>query len=327
MTIFNTATDELDRLKDLIAQSRASREASITSHGQSLAMAAATSGLSPSAQLGHQWNGLLGIKSLITLDDGFESEAKLQIFADTLASIHQKVLSASNELLIVGEEAGHAKIELDLSALWDDNIGQTGDLFSADFTGEKVRQGWLTSTQVNFCAKGYKAVPSSHSDAVALTVLGRFLHNGYLHTAIREKGGAYGSGASYDSSIGAFRFFSYRDPRMAETLNDFDQSVVWLLENKHEYRQLEESILGVISAIDRPNSPAGEAVQTHLLNLHGRPADYRRANRQAVLDVTIDDLKRVAETYLQPEMANIAVVSNPAERAALEKLDLEIHSL
>ncbi len=319
--------DELERIKELIAQSRASREASITSHGQSLAMAAATSGLSPSAKLGHEWNGLLGIKNLITLDEGFETEANLRLFSDTLNSIHQKILAASNELLIVAEEDNHTKIASDLNALWKTNSSQSNDLFSPEFSREKVRQGWITSTQVNFCAKGYEAVPSSHPDAVALTVLGRFLHNGYLHTAIREKGGAYGSGASYDSGTGTFKFFSYRDPRMAETLNDFDRSVAWLLEGKHEYRQLEESILGVISAIDRPNSPAGEAVQTHMLNLHGRPAEYRRANRQAVLGVTIDDLKRVAEKYLQPKMANIAVVSNPAERAELEKLELEILSL
>ena len=319
--------DESDRLKDLIAQSRAGREASITSHGQSLAMAAASSGLNPSAKLGNQWNGLLGIKNLITLDDSFDAENNVDQFAETLASIHQKVLSASGEFLIVAGQDDHKNIESDLTSLWTEKSGTETDQFNLNFTPEKIRQGWLTSTQVNFCAKAYKAIPSGHADAIALTVLGRFLHNGYLHTAIREKGGAYGSGASYDSGTGAFRFFSYRDPRMAETLNDFDRSVAWLLENKHEYRQLEEAILGVISAIDRPNSPAGEAVQTHMLNLHGRSPEYRRANRKAVLEVTIDDLQRVAEKYLQPETANIAVVSNPAARSEIEKLDLEILTL
>jgi len=42
---------------------------------------------------------------------------------------------------------------------------------------------------------------------------------------------------------------------------------------------------------------------------------------------TLDDLKRVAEKYLQPETANVAVVSNPAARAEIEKLDLEILTL
>ena len=142
--------DESDRLKDLIAQSRASREASITSHGQSLAMAAASSGLNPSAKLGHQWNGLLGIKNLIILDDGFNSEKNIDQFAETLASIHQKVMSASNEFLIVAGQDDHKNIESDLISLWTEQSGTESDHFNLDFSPEKIRQGWLTSTQVNF---------------------------------------------------------------------------------------------------------------------------------------------------------------------------------
>ena len=66
-------------------------------------------------------------------------------------------------------------------------------------------------------------VPSSHADAAALTVLGGVLRNGYLHRTIREQGGAYGGGASQDNQAGAFRFFSYRDPRIEGTLTDFDR--------------------------------------------------------------------------------------------------------
>lgn len=328
-TYFNNPRfDETHRLKELVAQIRAHQEASITHQGQSLAMTAAASGLNLSASLGHQWDGLLGIKNLIALDEGFDSEQTVESFAETLAAIHQKVISASAELLVVAEENNHALIASDLSALWAPplNKADTGS-FKANFEPETIKQGWLTNTQVNFCAKAYETVPGSHDDAVALTVLGRFLHNGYLHTAIREKGGAYGSGAAYDSGTGTFRFFSYRDPRLSETLNDFDRSVAWLFDHQHPYRALEEAILGIISAIDRPNSPAGEAIQTHMLNLHGQTPDYRRAQRKAVLDVSIDDLKRVAETYLQVGNANIAVVSNSSARSEIEKLALDIHIL
>ncbi len=319
--------DEFERFRELIAQMRASREASITSHGQTLAMAAAASGLSPSAKLAHHWGGLLGIKKLIALDETFEEQQSIEKFATTLASIHQKMLSTKEELLVVSEKDVHTRIETDLNAIWSLPPGSEAAGFNPAFLAETIRQGWLTSTQVNFCAKAWPAVPSGHPDAAALMVLGRFLHNGFLHTAIREKGGAYGSGASYDSSTGVFRFFSYRDPRLSETLEDFDRSIQWLIENQHEFRLLEEAILSVISAIDRPNSPAGEAIQTHLLNLHGRTPEFRRAFRKAILDVTIDDLKRVAETYLPSAAANIAVVTSPAFRPEVEKLELEINTI
>jgi hypothetical protein len=156
-----------------------------------------------------------------------------------------------------------------------------------------------------------------HEDSAALTVLGDFLRNGYLHRAIREKGGAYGSGAGQDSADATFRFFSYRDPRLAETLDDFDASVRWLLDTPQDPQKLEEAILGVVSSIDKPGSPAGEAKQAYHSTLFGRTPEQRKAFRQRILAVTLEDLTRVAERYLGGDNASIAVVTNPAGAAKM----------
>jgi Zn-dependent M16 (insulinase) family peptidase len=173
-----------------------------------------------------------------------------------------------------------------------------------------TRQLWQTNTQVNFCAKAYPTVPVDHPDAAALTVLGGFLRNGYLHSTIREQGGAYGGGASQDSNIAAFRFYSYRDPRLTATLDDFDASLQWLHQNEHDPEQLEQAILGVIGSMDKPGSPAGEAKQDFHNNLFGRTPEQQRRFRARVLAVTLDDLISVAQKYLQPELASIAIVTN-----------------
>ena len=76
-----------------------------------------------------------------------------------------------------------------------------------------------------------------------------------LHRAIREQGGAYGGGASQDSNSGAFRFYSYRDPRLEETLADFDKAIDWFMHSQHSWQSIEESILGAVSGIDKPDSP------------------------------------------------------------------------
>ncbi len=166
-----------------------------------------------------------------------------------------------------------------------------------------------------------------HADAPALTVLAGFLRNNFLHRAIREQGGAYGGGASFDPDSGAFRFFSYRDPRLAETLADFDAAVDWMRNNQHEERLIEEAILGIISSIDKPGSPAGEAKKTFHGILHGRTPEQRRRFRARILEVTQDDLKRVAETWLKPECASTAVISDPATLAKHESLGLELNKL
>jgi len=192
---------------------------------------------------------------------------------------------------------------------------------------EAVREAWSINTRVNFCVRAYPAVAGDHPDAPALTVLGPLLRNGYLHRAIREQGGAYGAGAGYSPDSGAFRFFSYRDPRLAETLADFDRAVAWLLDGHPEARQLEEAILNVISDIDRPSSPAGEAISTFFGELHGRTAAQRRRYRGAVLAVRLEDLRRVAETYLRPESASVAVLGSSESLREHEELGLALKVL
>ena len=188
-------------------------------------------------------------------------------------------------------------------------------------------KAWLTNTQVNFCVKAYPTVPADHPDAAVLTVLGGFLRNGYLHRTIREQGGAYGGGANQDNHSAAFRFYSYRDPRLADTLKDFDAVLDWLQSTSHDWQSVEEAILGVIGSIDKPGSPAGEAKSTYHAELFGRTREKREQFRNRVLAVTLADLQRVATTYLRPERASVAVVSHNGQRETLEKLGLVLKTL
>lgn len=309
--------DETERLRELISQMRAHRESGITQAGHRLAMQAASAGSSPYAQLTHRWDGLLGIRKLIALDNSLKDKNNLSALAERFEKIQKIILDSPRQFLLVNEEENISAISKTLGALWK-NLPQNNSTskFSVPFTANPVKQAWITSTQVNFCAKSYLTVPSGHKDSAALTVLGNFLRNGFLHRTIREQGGAYGGGAAYAADTGTFRFYSYRDPRFADTLKDFDLSLEWLQTGKHDARQIEEAILGVISDIDRPDSPAGEAVGTWFAALHGRTPEKRREFRKRVMAVTLEDLQRVAREWLKPETANIAVVT---DSASLEK--------
>jgi Zn-dependent M16 (insulinase) family peptidase len=321
--------DELARLRELIAQFCAAREAAVTDHGHSLAIAAACAGMGPVAGLTHQWDGLLGLQRLKTLNKAIENEGALGAFAARLAGIHERIAGMPCQILAVGEGKHEEAIHSALEQTWRNGAMAPGGKppFRPASALGTSHQAWTVSTEVNFCARAYPAVPAEHPDAAALIVLGRFLLNGYLHRAIREQGGAYGSGASYDGDAGTFRFHSYRDPRLAETLEDFDQSLVWLRRNDHTPRQLEEAILGIIGAIDRPSSPAGEAIKAFASKLNGRGPEYVRRLRQRILQVNIEDLQHVADTYLLPERANTAVVTSARALEKNPQLDFEVHTL
>ncbi len=327
-TLETARFDELPRLRELLAQERARMEQSITGQGHSLAMAAASSGISPVAAISHRLRGLHGIKALKALDDRAEDPAVLTAFAGDLREIHQRILQAPRQFLLVGEEYRRGQLREELRAAWTTNApARDFSAFSHAPVQAQVRQLWITSTQVNFCARVYPTVALEHPDAPALEVLGPFLRNGFLHRAIREQGGAYGGGAGHDGDIGAFRFYSYRDPRLGETLADFDRAIDWLLGGGHEARQLEEAILGIIGNIDKPGSPAGEAKSAFHNALYGRTPAQRQRYRARVLEVTLEDLRRVGETWLRPERASQAVITSAAQLDRDGDLSMAVHRL
>jgi Zn-dependent M16 (insulinase) family peptidase len=327
-TLQKVRFDEHDRLRELIAQKRARAEQSVTGQGHSLAMTLASAGMSPAAKLAHQLGGLTGIAELKNLDNTLDDKDSLIAFADGLTHIHSLMLHSPKQFLIVGEDEHLDSYRKTLSSLWQTvEVTENFAPFAIPNVSEKIKQAWITNTQVNFCAKAYPTVPADHPDAAALTVLGGFLRNGYLHRAIREQGGAYGGGASQDNTIAAFRFYSYRDPRLSETLDDFDASLCWLKETQHSEQSLEEAILGVIGSIDKPGSPAGEAKSTYQAELFGRTREKRELFRSRIVKVSLADLQRVADLYLKQEAASIGVVSYAAQQDKLQALGLELHNL
>ena len=331
-TLHRVKFSEISRIRDLVNQQRARRDQSITGSGHSLAMTAAAAGMSPLARLHHQQSGLAGIRQLRILDDSLADETRLKGFTRELEELHERLVSAPMQFLVVAEDHRALDVARDISELWPESpAGEAVPDFQMPPIRERRGEIWLTNTQVNFCARAYPTVTEQHPDAAALTVLGGFLRNGFLHRAIREQGGAYGGGASHDSGIAAFRFYSYRDPRLVETLQDFDNSVAWMLDTRHDDRSLEEAILGVVGSMDKPSSPAGEAKQHFHNRLFKRNHETRERFRQNVLGVSLNDLRRVTETYLRPDLASTAIVTNSGQLEATtslrDKLDLTVQEL
>ncbi len=318
--------DEIEHLTELVAHFCASAEEGAISSGHRLAITAACSGMSPLAAHQHRNSGLEGLENLRRLARELrEDKSRGATLGTQLATLHSRLSAAPPEWLLVAEEAELTRSRELLVTLAEQHR-QTGAVEAAAPLHlaplrTATHQQWHMQSEVHFCARAWPTVPYNHPDTVALSVLGEFLRNHYLHTAVRERGGAYGAGAGQNSGIAAFHCFSYRDPRLQETLDDFDAAVAWLLSEHHEPRLLEEAILCVISKLDKPGSPAGEAMGHYRRNLHGVDDELWNRRRQRVLDTNLEDLRRVAEQYLRAEQASTAVIT-PAGTAALEGFEL-----
>ncbi|MDO8417540.1 MAG: insulinase family protein [Agitococcus sp.] len=322
--------DEGERVQDLLAQRKARFEASITDSGHALAMQTASHSMSALSQFEYRISGLPALRTLREVVANSQTDEGVTALLAELQAIHQKVLAAPRQLLLIAEKERLSDLVTAFQQAWENAVipvHKPSIPLSSDTGAQVTNIAWLANTQVQFCAAAYPAVAIDHDDAAALMILGGFLRNGFLHRAIREQGGAYGGGAGYDSNACAFRFFSYRDPRLAETFDDFQASLVWLHTNAHEERQLEEVILGIMASLDKPMSPAGEARSAFHNSLYERTPAQRRALRAKLLKVTIADLQRVAQHYLRPEVMTRAVVAPYAQADVVQGLGFVVERL
>ncbi len=82
--------------------------------------------------------------------------------------------------------------------------------------------------------------------------------------------------------------------------------------------------IGVVSSMDKPGSPVGEAITACYALLHGRTPAFRKTLRTRLLHVTLEDLQRVAREYLIQQKPTKAVVAPVAKRQELEQLGFTV---
>lgn len=144
-----------------------------------------------------------------------------------------------------------------------------------------------------------RGVSYTEKDGAALQILANLLTHKYLHTEIREKGGAYGGGASYSAVDGVFSFYSYRDPNPTNSLAAISKAGEWALANKWTENNLHEAKLSIFQGIDSPLSPRSEISAEFV---HKITNELRQQRREALLGVTIKDILNASEKYLVPAL-------------------------
>lgn len=301
--------DEHQRVQELCTQIRLRKQQGITQSGHSLMMSAASRVFSPVAGLMHQWSG---VQSVL---DSRDWPTDPEQIAARMQSLHTQLMQGSGHWLQIADQsqpvrAPWPRATEPLSASW---------LSLPTQSVQAVRELWTTNSSVNFCARAYSAAPLAHVDTAALWVLAAYLRNGFLHRVLREQGGAYGGGASFDPMSAVFRFYSYRDVRTQATFDDFAASLQWLQRQPVEAQTLDEAILSVVSSMDRPHSPAGAAKSAFWQQAFGRTLVKRQQLLASVLAVTGNDLLRVAETWLLDRPYQDAILTSEEHRLPLEK--------
>jgi Zn-dependent M16 (insulinase) family peptidase len=319
-TVKESSFDETKRIQELLEFISSDNEKSVIQNGHILSMSNAASQISDIASTNDLTSGLRFVHNTNHLSKLVNEQNELTKYLELLRSINSKISNTPSHLFTA---SALDKANLNLSFTIKENTHQYKNQDLVSLQSNPI--GWITGSQVCFCAEAFPTVDFRHEDAPALTVLGTVLRNGYLHSAIREKGGAYGAGATQDSNNKVFKFFSYRDPKCKQTFNEFEKSREWSVKSITK-EQLEEGILGVISSIDKPLSPFGEAMSDFMSLLDQKTQEERLSFRSKVKECSLADLATVSEKYLFNESKRSAIAGQNYE-TELKDLGFEIHNI
>ncbi len=320
---------DIQRIKQLLYQSRAQFESAIVGNGHRYAMSLASRSLTYSSNLNEIWSGITQYKFIQDLIKKIEDKDydfdKLSADLNTISkSVFQQnnlkpaAIGGKNSLLIADNRVKGINTSLTSGA---------GDGFKPidiDRDLELSHEGWATNTSVSFTAQSFKTVRIIHEDSPGLAVISRLMRSLYLHREIREKGGAYGGFAMYNSENGIFSFASYRDPNIKRTIDIYKKAGEFIRKNKsYSDDDIKEAVLQVCADIDKPETPGPASINAFYRSIVGLSDEIRMNFKQKLLGITKNKIKTIADKYFDPKFCkdkSIAIISN---KTMLDKANKE----
>lgn len=149
------------------------------------------------------------------------------------------------------------------------------------------------------------------------TVLGATASSRLFMNLREEKGYTYGAYSNLDArrSAGTFRATAeVRTPVTGDSLKEFFLELEKIRNERVSEKEINDAksyLTGVFPIrLETQEGMIDQLVQIKMLNL---PNDYLQTYRDYVQAVTIDDIQRVAATYVRPDQAAIVVVGDGAQ--------------
>ena len=179
-----------------------------------------------------------------------------------------------------------------------------------DYTLARKDEGFTTPASISFVAMTGNFCDAGCEYASTLSVLRTILSYDYLWTRVRVRGGAYGAMCSF-SRDGEGGFVSYRDPNLEETLAVYRELPEYVADFEASDRDMTKYLIGTLSSLDIPLSPMAKGSRNLAFYLYGGDAEEEQRRRDAVLDVSAEDIRALAPLMQAVvDRADICVVGN-----------------
>lgn len=296
------------RLKELIEQIYSSLQNRVPKNALRYGIQLSLSGYSEASFFNQESSGLPFYHFIKKIAENLPRS--IPLLSEKFKELHSKLFSFQNVHLVLScDEQMYEKIEeKDLESLFS--------FEQKPFTPWKnnyplvlvANQGRVITSQVAYNVQAYSIAPYISPHAPAISVASQLFEHVVLHNKIREIGGAYGAGASYNSVTGSFYFYSYRDPHIATTFEVFEEALQTIGKGQFSARDLEEAKLAMIQQMDTPVSPGSQAILGYSLYRDGKDKALREEYRRNLLNLTATDIQLAVQgEFLSPKKTGIKV--------------------
>ena len=221
--------------------------------------------------------------------------AALPLLPKKLADVARKIFRANNvDIMFVGEEGELEAFEHLMKPLietWDTTDLSNDTLKITRLSGN---DGIVTAGKVQYVAQGGNFIDHGYKHVGPMSVLETILRYEYLWIRIRVQGGAYGAFANFYDD-GNMIFCSYRDPNLVETLNVYKELPQYLREFTLTDREMRKYIIGTMSSLDLPMTPALRGPRAMGMYFSGAKLEDKVEFRKQVIACKPEDIVALAD--------------------------------
>ena len=149
----------------------------------------------------------------------------------------------------------------------------------------------------------------------------------YLWFHIRVQGGAYGC-MFQSTQRGDLTFVTYRDPHLKRSNEIFERVPDYLEHFDADERELTKFVIGTMSGVDAPLTPAGKGSRDMNIYMAEVDAEDRQKTRDGIIDCSLEDIRALAPLIRKAlDAGNICVIGNEKKIEEEKGLFLETKNL
>lgn len=291
--LYETQFDDYDKIKTIINQQKVYMEQNFISNGHTSSLSRALSYILPRYVINEQTCGVdfyIFIKNIL---NNFDNNAE---------SICQKLTNLSSKVFANAPTISFVASDKSIKSFFEQtkiNFDESKQGSSIKINCENKKEAFLIPSNVNYCAMAndLRLHNSNSKKSGSLIVASKIIGLDYLWNEVRVKNGAYGAGMLVVNR-GTMQFYSYRDPKLKKTFDNYANSCKWLANTDFSDQTLDNYIISSVAKIDAPQVARNIMLTLDNYYFSGIDQNKRTKTRQQMIDTKLKDIKDAGQTFL-----------------------------